>query len=182
MARRSDRHILIHLAYLAEACQIFPWIGEKGIQHVHAHFGTNSAEVAMLLHELGGPPWSFTVHGPDEFDRKLVIGLAEKVKRCNFVVAISSFGRAQLYRLVDYPLWEKIHFVHCGLDADFEAEPHQIEQLSRRFVCVGRLTEQKGQLLLLEAARQLSDKGIEFELLLAGDGDMRQMLESYGRK
>ena len=107
MARRSDRQLFFHFAYLAEACRILPWVRERGIQHIHAHFGTNSAEVAMLLHELGGPPWSFTVHGPDEFDRKLVIGLAEKVRRCNFVVAISSFGRAQLYRLVEYPLWSK---------------------------------------------------------------------------
>ncbi len=182
MARKSDRQLLFHLAYVAEACRILTWVRERDIHHVHAHFGTNSAEVAMLLHELGGPPWSFTVHGPDEFDRKLVIGLAEKVRRCNFVVAISSFGRAQLYRLVGYPMWSKIHVVHCGLDAEFEAEPKQVEQLSRRFVCVGRLSEQKGQLLLLEAAKRLSDEGVDFELVLAGDGDMREALESFIKK
>ena len=41
----------------------------KRSEHLHAHFGTNPAEVAMLVHELGGPRWSFTAHGPEEFDK-----------------------------------------------------------------------------------------------------------------
>lgn len=179
MARRSDRSFFRHLAYLAEACRILPWISAKGIQHVHAHFGTNSAEVAMLLHELGGPSWSFTVHGPEEFDRRMSIGLAEKVRRCSFVAAISSFGRAQIYRLVDHELWPKIHIVHCGVDAMFERDATAVTQLSRRFVCVGRLCEQKGQLLLLQAAKHISEKGVDFELVLAGDGNMRSALERF---
>ena len=48
------------------------------VRHLHALFGTNSAEVAMLAHALGGPPWSFTVHGPEEFDKPQFIGLLKK--------------------------------------------------------------------------------------------------------
>ena len=44
----------VHLSYLAEACRIEPWLRKAGIEHVHAHFGTNSAEVAMLVHVLAG--------------------------------------------------------------------------------------------------------------------------------
>src|SRR5262249_19021744 len=42
-----------------------------------------------------------------------------------------------------------------------------------RLVCVGRLCEQKGQLLLLQAAHGLRLRGIDFELVLAGDGELR---------
>src|ERR1700730_1043425 len=56
MARRSERPLLVHLIYLAEACQIYLWLKQENITHLHAHFGTNSAELAMLLHMLGGPP------------------------------------------------------------------------------------------------------------------------------
>jgi glycosyltransferase involved in cell wall biosynthesis len=42
---------------------------------------------------------------------------------------------------------------------------------------VGRLCEQKGQLLLLEAAAILHRRGIDFELVLAGDGEMRAEVE-----
>jgi Glycosyltransferase len=40
------------------------------------------------------------------------------------------------------------------------------------------LCEQKGQLLLLEAARILAAQGVEFEIVLAGDGEMRAEIEA----
>ena len=87
---RSERGLLRHLAYLAEACVLVRWFRAAGITHVHAHFGTNSAAVAMLCHALGGPPYSFTVHGPEEFYKALAISLRTKIERARFVVAISS--------------------------------------------------------------------------------------------
>src|SRR5690606_15287955 len=48
MTRRSSRPALFHLAYLAEALVLSRWVLEQGVQHVHSHFGTNGAEVAML--------------------------------------------------------------------------------------------------------------------------------------
>ena len=95
---RAERPLPVHIIYLFEACQILLWIRAEKAEHLHAHFGTNSAEVAMLVHELGGPPWSFTAHGPEEFDKAQFIALPEKIRRANFVVAISSFGRSQLLR------------------------------------------------------------------------------------
>ena len=56
MSIRADRPLPFHLIYLAEACCILPWMKVFGARHVHAHFGSNSAEVVMLVHELGGPP------------------------------------------------------------------------------------------------------------------------------
>jgi glycosyltransferase involved in cell wall biosynthesis len=46
-----------------------------------------------------------------------------------------------------------------------------------RLVNVGRLSEQKGQLLLIEAARLLRDRGVDFELVIVGDGPLRGELE-----
>jgi hypothetical protein len=36
-----------------------------------------------------------------------------------FVVAVSSYGRSQLYRLVERTYWPKVQVVHCGLDRKF---------------------------------------------------------------
>ena len=177
MSRRAERPFPVHVVYLAEACRILIWSQELSIDHVHAHFGTNSAEVAMLTNVLGGPTWSFTVHGPEEFDKAPLIGLAEKIRSCAFVVAISSFGRSQLYRLADPAHWAKVHVVHCGLDEAFvEAKLKTSE--SRTLVCVGRLCEQKGQFLLIEAAQRLAKEGIAFQLILAGDGELREEIEN----
>jgi colanic acid/amylovoran biosynthesis glycosyltransferase len=178
MAKKSLRPWPVHLVYLAEACLLSKWLNDFGADHLHAHFGTNSTEVAMLASVMSGKTYSFTVHGPDEFDMPESIGLREKVRRCAFVVAISSFGRSQLYRWINANDWDKVKVVHCGLERVF----HEVATIPvpscHRLVCVGRLCEQKGQLLLLNAVHLLLRKGVDFELVLAGDGELRAEIES----
>lgn len=177
MGQRAARPWPIHMVYLAEACRVVPWLQQAGTRHLHAHFGTNSAEVAMLVHALGGPPYSFTVHGPEEFDQPEFLHLAEKIRRCAFVVAISSYGRSQLYRWIGQRDWPKVQVVHCGLEPAFHAGVPVPLPAMPRIVCVGRLCEQKGQLLLVSAVERLVRKGTAIELVLAGDGEMRPELE-----
>ncbi len=182
VARQSDKPLLYHLVYLAEACKCLPWLKAHQSQHLHAHFGTNSAEIAMLASVLSGVPYSFTVHGPEEFDKPQAIGLNTTIHHAKFVVAISSFGRSQLFRWAHFFDWHKVKVVHCGLEADFYNVPAQAIPAAPRFVCVGRLCEQKGQLLLIEAAKKLRDAGVIFELVLAGDGEMRADIEVLIKK
>jgi glycosyltransferase involved in cell wall biosynthesis len=178
MGWRADRALPYHWIYFAEACLTLAWMREAQATHVHAHFGTNSAEVTMLARVLGGPPYSFTVHGPEEFDKPQFIGLAEKIRHAAFVVAISSYGRSQLYRWVGHAQWAKVKVVHCGLEASFHGVAASDPPAVARLVCVGRLCEQKGQLLLVQAAHRLVDRGVPLELVLAGDGEMRGEVES----
>ena len=173
MAWRAERPLPYHLAYLAEACRILPWLRAFGATHLHAHFGTNSAEVAMLAHALGGPRYSFTVHGPEEFDKAQWLRLADKARRAAFVVAVSSYGRGQLFRWLPRADWRKVKVVHCGLEAAFHDGLSMPLPDVLRLVCVGRLCQQKGQLLLVEAIGTLARKGLCVELVLAGDGELR---------
>jgi colanic acid/amylovoran biosynthesis glycosyltransferase len=177
LGRRSERGVLRHLIYLAEACVLRRRLQQSGAGHLHAHFGTNSAAVALLTRLLGGPPYSFTVHGPEEFDRPDNLSLAEKIAHSAFVVGVSSFGRSQLYRWCSYSHWPRINTVRCGVDAAFLGDGPQPVPDTNRLVCVGRLSEQKGQLLLLEALGQLAAQGVAFEMVLAGDGPMRGVIE-----
>lgn len=177
LAKGSDRSLGFHWIYLAEACVVARWLRDGGVKHVHAHFGTNSTEVALLAALLADSSYSFTVHGPDEFDRPRAIGLGEKIRRAAFVVAITSFTRSQLFRWVERSHWEKIHVVHCGLEPAFHSMPAVGVPDGKRLVCVGRLSEQKGHLLLLAAMRAAFDRGCRFDLVLAGDGELRKALE-----
>jgi colanic acid/amylovoran biosynthesis glycosyltransferase len=178
MMRMSDRPFVWHLFYLAEACWIVPQLRQRDITHIHAHFGTNPAEVAMLVQELAGITFSFTIHGPEEFDKTQTLHLAEKIKRATFVVAVSSFGRSQIYRLLEQKEWKKVKVIHCGVDRAFaDLSSVVTSPQSNRLVCVGRLCEQKGQLLLMEAAAALAKEGCEFELIFVGDGEDREAIE-----
>lgn len=175
---RADRYWPYHLIYLAEACQLLLWLKKSEVQHMHVHFGANAAEVALLARSLGGPSYSFTVHGPEEFDKPEFIKLAEKIEASAFVVAISSYCRSQIFRWIKYTQWTKVKEIHCGIEEAFHAIAPVAIPAAPRLVCIGRLCEQKGQLLLIDAVNLLAKKGIDFELVLGGDGEMRPEIEA----
>jgi glycosyltransferase involved in cell wall biosynthesis len=175
---RSDRGLAVHGAYLGEACVLREWMERDRIDHLHAHFGTNPAAVAMLARMLGGPSYSFHVHGPEEFDKPAAIALGEKIEHARFVCAVSSFGRSQLYRWARPHDWSKVHLVRCGIEDSFHARPITEVPSEPRLVSIGRLNEQKGQLLLIEALAHLANEGVAFELTLVGDGELRDAVES----
>jgi glycosyltransferase involved in cell wall biosynthesis len=177
---RSERGLFRHLAYLAEAAILRTWLREAGTHHLHAHFGTNSATVAMLCSELGGPPYSFTAHGPEEFDMA-VLGLGEKIRRAAFVVAVSWFGRSQLCRWTPPQTWGKLAVVRCSVDDAFLGDGRPCPD-TPRLVCVARLSEQKGHLVLLEALACLDAEAIPFELVLVGDGPLRDAIEQTAER
>jgi glycosyltransferase involved in cell wall biosynthesis len=182
LGRHSDRGVLVHLAYLAEACALARLCEREGVRHVHAHFGTNPPAVCRLAAELAPLDYSFTVHGPEEFDRPMALKLREKIAGARFVAAVSEFSRSQLYRWSAPEHWAKVHVVRCGVDELFLDAPRVPVPEGRRLVCVGRLADQKGQLVLLEAAGRLHAAGLDFELVLAGDGELRGALEAAARR
>lgn len=177
VAMCSDRSFARHLVYFAEACVLARWLQQAAIEHLHVHFASNATEVAMLAHLLGGPPYSFMVHGPEEFDRAACLSLADKAHYASFVATISSYARSQLYRWIRFEDWHKVTIVRCGLDEAYIAAAPTASPNNRRLICVGRLCEQKGQLLLVEAVAKVRAESGPFELLLIGDGELRPELE-----
>lgn len=174
---KSKAGLFKHFAYLIEACALKVLTGNAKIAHLHAHFGTNSTAVALLCHMLGGPPYSFTVHGPEEFDDPVGLAIDEKIKYSKFVLGVSEFGRSQLMRFCPPEFWHKIKIVRCGVDISFMDEIPTPVPDNRRMVCVGRLCTQKGQLLLLDALSLLKKQNMDFEMVFAGDGELRQMIQ-----
>jgi len=175
--RNSERGFAYHMAYLAEACVLKAWCKQDKIDHVHAHFGTNSTMVALLCNTLGGPTFSFTVHGPDEFDKPKLIHLGEKIHQAKFVAGVSSFGRSQLFRWAKKEDWSKVQIIRCGVDDAYLDAPVTPVPNTKRLVSVGRLSEQKGQLILVRAVAELVRRNVDVELVLVGDGDMRGDIE-----
>lgn len=180
----SKRGVLRHIFYLLEACLLKKELTKINVTHLHTHFGTNSATVALLCKLLGGPDYSFTVHGPEEFDDPKGLSLSKKIENSSFIIAISSYGKSQLMRHCSYEYWEKLKVVHCSVDNSFLEEHDRPIPIAPRLVCVGRLCEQKGQLLLIDALYLLKEKRIAFKMILAGDGEMRpeieQAIQMYG--
>jgi colanic acid/amylovoran biosynthesis glycosyltransferase len=176
--RRSDRGVVRHLVYLAEACLLRRWLAAAGVDHLHVHFATNPAAVALFCRLLGGPAYSITIHGPEEWDRPEALSLKEKYEGATFVAAVSDFGRCQVYRWTALDYWPNVHVVRCGVDEAFlKADPEPVPATDK-LVLVAGLVEQKGHLLLIGALARVRDAGADFRMVLVGDGHLRPVLES----
>lgn len=180
MARGGMRPWPYHLVYVAHACRIMDWLDTQPVAHLHAHFGTNPAEIAHLVKVMGGPSYSFTVHGNDEFDHAPRLALPQKFRGASFAAAISAYTRSQLMRHLPSDLWPKIKVVHCGLPENAFSTPDAADTAPEApvFLCIGRLSGEKGHLVLLEAFARVWARHPEARLVLAGDGDLRGAIEA----
>lgn len=182
MGWKSPRGLARHMAYLAEACALLRWVSRRGVEHVHAHFSTNPADVALLCRELGGPPFSFTAHGTADLGSGSAASLPTKIAKAAFAVAVCEDGRRRLLTRTTPVLEHKIHVVRCGVDRAFLAADACAVHVAPRLVCVARLSPEKGIDVLLRAASVLAGQGLAFELAVLGDGPERGSLEGLARE
>lgn len=165
-----------HLAYLMQAAYFRQRARAENIDHVHAHFATNATAVAMLSKLMGGPGYSFTTHGPDEFENSSRLSFDLKMGHASFIAAISNFCRVQLVRASRWEHWNKIHIVPCGLAmADFQPD-HRFDPGNLGFVNIARFNSQKGLLLIPPALALLKAEFPTCKVILIGDGEERAAL------
>lgn len=177
LLRNSNGEFVRHVAYLMQAACFRQLTAANRIDHVHAHFSTNATSVAMLSHVMGGPSFSFTVHGPDEFVEPRQLSLDLKIKHAAFVVAISKFCRQQLLPFTPPDQQEKVQVIRCGLALEeFEVSNNFADD--QTLVCVGRLCPQKGQVLIPKAVAALRGEFPRLKVILVGDGESRHAIEA----
>ena len=176
-SRLSDRGVFYHFICLAHACRMVRRYQDENIDHMHVHFATYPAEVACLMKLLGGPKFSFTLHGPEEFDDIKRMNLQRKVSHAETVVAITSFCRSQILKELPTDLWDKIRIVRCGITKDFLDAPISPKPDQLTFINIGRFSSVKAQVLLVEAFADFLEYTPSARLVLAGDGELRGLVE-----
>lgn len=158
-----------------QAMQMAESVRKRGIQHLHAHFGTSAATVARLASLLTGVPYTFTAHAKDIFHEYVHAGgLGQKIADASGVVTVSDYNVAHLCR--EYPhSAEKIVRVYNGLPLrDFPFSPYgEREPL---VIAVGRLVEKKGFGDLVAACNILRQNGVAFRCQIVGGGDEESRL------
>ncbi len=182
IGQRDPKSLLWSLFHFVEAVVVKDQAAKRGCQHLHAQFGGATATVALLASRLGTDlTWSFTVHGYHEFTAEKEIALEAKVAAATFVVGVSDHTRSQLMRISDPKYWSKIRTVRCGVD--LVALPFSVRPTADKtvhVVTVGRLSPEKGQLVLVDAVGELVNRGFGNVLRLSfvGDGPSRALLEA----
>lgn len=190
MARRSGQSSLKPKVwqgfYFAEGVVLYERLRAQGIRHLHAHFANVSCDIARIVVAIGraedGPDagwrWSFTMHGPTEFEEVSTHDLPAKVEDADGVSAISDFCRSQLMRMVDPAHWSKIDVVHMTVDAQTYLPPAggRPGDGPINLLYVGRLVPEKGAPILLEAVSLLRDRGVDVHVRIVGGGQLADSL------
>ena len=172
------KKLTYRLFYFIEALMIGRWMARQGLTHLHVHFATPAATVALIATRIFPITFSMTVHGPDEFYDAPGYNLPEKIAGARFICCIGQYARSQLMKLSQPNHWDRLEITPLGVDPDqFTPRPFRPDPQPFELLCVGRLTPAKGQAILLAAVAQLVREGHEVRLRLVGDGPDRAMLE-----
>lgn len=184
LLRNSRGGIVKHIAYFMQAAYFRQVAEVEHVDHVHVHFATNATTVALLSRIMGGPGYSFTVHGPDELIDPARLSFGIKIEHAAFVVAISNYCRNLLLRFAPRGGGEKIIIARCAIALEEFADMCSTDSSNQTLVCVGRLCPQKGQVLIPGAVAKLRAEFPALRVILVGDGESRSAVEaaiaSYG--
>ncbi|HEY7018489.1 MAG TPA: glycosyltransferase [Gaiellaceae bacterium] len=141
---------------------------ELGPDHVHAHWASTSATLALVASELAGVPWSLTAHRWDIREANL---LAAKARSACFVRTISEAGSRELVAEVGIDGWSPV-LLRMGVELPAAtATPREGREL--RLVTAANLLPVKGHRYLLEALEGLDEVSLD----VAGEGPLRSELE-----
>ena len=154
---------------LALACR------DRGIMHLHAHFGTVATTVARLAARLAGITYSFTAHAKDiYFDYDETVDLDLKLRDAGHVVTVSDYNVTYLRERFGAAA-QRVSRIYNGLDLTrFPFSEPAAE--STDILAVGRLVEKKGFHILIEAIRLLRADGRDVRCRIIGGGEEAEHL------
>jgi glycosyltransferase involved in cell wall biosynthesis len=163
---------------LVEALHVLKRTKELGIEHVHVHFATDSAVVAMLMRKLGGPSYSITAHAKDIYRETVDFRFLDVlVKNSAFVVTVCDANRQWMGERLSKEAMAKVRKLYNGIDlVNFRADGSPRD--TNHVLGVGRLVEKKGWLILVEALTLLLKKGVKLEANFIGDGEEKARIEA----
>ena len=163
---------------LVEALHVLKRTKELGIQHVHVHFATDSAVVAMLMKKLGGPSYSITAHAKDIYRETVDFRFLDVlVRNSAFVVTVCDANRQWMAERLSKEAMAKVRKLFNGIDL-VNFVPDGAPRDPAHVLGVGRLVEKKGWLILVEALTLLLKKGVKLEANFIGDGEEKAKIEA----
>jgi colanic acid/amylovoran biosynthesis glycosyltransferase len=186
LANGHPKQMAYGVFYFTEALMLARWMRAHHLDHLHVHFATAAANVGLVMKKMLPIGLSLTVHGPDEFYDAPGQWLRQKFEAADFLVCIGRYARSQVMKLVSTRHWDKIEISPLGVDPErYQPRPMTAAFTSRfQMLCVGRLTPAKGQRILIEACRQLTDAGRNVSLIFVGTGpdeaDLKAASHAYG--
>lgn len=152
-------------------------VRERGLTHLHAHFGSVAAGVARLAAGIAGITYSLTLHAKDIFHEDVDRGaLAVRLRDAALAVTVSDFNERYLRDLYGDATRTLVR-IYNGINLDAFTPSRPLVR-PRVVVGVGRLVEKKGFDHLLDAVALLREQGRAVRLDLVGGGSEEPALRA----
>ena len=166
------RHFL-QAAYLAALLRREPAV------HLHAHFATAPALVAMFASQLSGTPYTFTAHARDIYVDTRPELLRKQMHHASAVVTVSEYNRRHLLQQLNPATPGKVVCIYNGIDpSQFPFRwPRAGDPGPPVILSVARLVEKKGLEDLIDAAAILRAQGLSFRVEIIGAGPLWSALQ-----
>jgi glycosyltransferase involved in cell wall biosynthesis len=169
------RRRLSSLKHFLQAGVIADHVQREGVCHIHAHFASSAASVALDVHRLTGVPYSFTAHAKDIYRNGLDIDhLRMKLDQARFAVTVSDYNRDHLARLGA----RHVVRIYNGIDLRRFVPNGGASDEPPLVLAVGRLVEKKGFDVLIRACELLRVDGVRFRCLIVGKGELAHDLQT----
>ena len=163
-----------------DSCQAVALAGmvrERGIRHLHAHFGSVAAGVARLAARIAGITYSVTLHAKDIFHEDVDDEqLAARIGDAAAVVTVSDYNERYLRGRYGAATRTLVR-IYNGIDLEVFT-PSRPDDRPPVVIGVGRLVEKKGFHHLVDALSLLRDRGSPTRLELVGAGVEEQALRA----
>lgn len=168
------------LPLIVPACILAHEARKAGITHLHSHSVARSAVICMMTKRLASLPYSLTLNA----DLSWWGGSVEqKIAESSFTIAITEALLEDVRSKFPGAAAERTLLGRIGVDTRRWDRPDSKplssgDSGSFRIVSVGRMHRNKAFDILMQAARKLTDEGIDLEVRIIGDGDERAALET----
>jgi len=178
----SSLHVSMkNLAVFPKAVYVARLVRQFGAHHIHAHWATVPATMALVVSRLAGVPWSFTAYRWDIAENNL---LRTKLLSAAFARVASLGGRNEMLDIAGMKECPTLFTIHTGTEVPSEdgVAPHVKRDGDFSFGCMANLVEKKGHRYLIEACRLLRQRRRRFICHIVGDGPLRERLEASVRE
>lgn len=158
-----------------QAVEVATAVRERGLVHLHAHFGSVATTVARLAARLAQVSYSFTAHAKDIFHSSVHDDdLRDKLTDALAVVTVSQYNLEHLQARFGAAA-DRVVRVYNGIDLAAFAYREPAGR-PRHVVSVGRLVEKKGLEDLLSAVALLAADGDPVTCDVVGSGPLHAEL------
>ena len=175
--RQPFLYLLKSLVLVPQAIELAERLAADGIRHLHVHWATYPATIALVVRYVSGLPFSISAHAYDIYMVSRM--LPAKLDAAEFVVTCAKTNADYLSQLAGARLGQKVLVSYHGVDVERFSPKAGNAQRSDRVLVVscGQLERYKGMHLLVEACAQLRQEGLPIECHIVGEGSRRAQLE-----